>query len=375
MLAILLAGFLQGCSNVSYYAQAIGGHIEVMRAARPINDVMRDPASDPLLRKKLAEVQAMREFASRELGLPDNDSYRTYADLGRPFVVWNVFAAPELSLEPKRWCLLVVGCVNYRGYYARQDAERFAAELRLEGYDTFVLGVAAYSTLGYLNDPVLNTFLRFGTPEVARTVFHELAHQIIFVEGDTLFNESFATAVENEGMRRWLASYATPEQCAAFEAQRSRKAAFAGLIRDYRKKALALYKATESADDKRRAKVELLDALRREYSSLKASWGGFAGYDKFFDEDLNNAKLVSISLYTELVPAFGVLLDNEGRNLPRFYQRVARLAALDKDARRAELARVLLNAANATDQSNSGATPFNCHRVTLTASTTKENAT
>jgi predicted aminopeptidase len=366
MLIILLVGSLPGCSNIDYYAQAISGHIDVIRAARPVSDVMRDPASDPLLRKKLEEVQAMREFASRELSLPDNNSYRSYADLGRPFVVWNVFATPEFSLEPKRWCLLVVGCVNYRGYYDRQDAERLAAELRQEGYDTFVGGVAAYSTLGYFNDPVLNTFLRFGTPEVARTVFHELAHQILFVKDDSFFNESFATAVENEGMRRWLARHATPEQCVAFEVQKKRKAAFVGLIRDYRKKALALYKdahlAAELTDQQRHAKAELLDALRREHANLKASWGGYAGYDKFFGEDLNNAKLVSISLYTELVPAFEVLLDNENRDLPRFYQRVVTLAALDKEARRGALAQLLLTVSSDTSQRKSSTASLNCDR-------------
>jgi len=338
---LLLAVLLTGCSNLGYYMQAMGGHFEVMRAAQPISELVRDPASDPQLRKNLEEVQAIREFASRELALPDNNSYRSYVDVGRPYVVWNVFAAPEFSLEPKRWCMLMVGCVNYRGYYDRKDAESLAAELRQEGYDTHVGGVPAYSTLGYFDDPVLSTFLRHGTPEVARIVFHELAHQLVFVADDSAFNESFATAVENEGMRRWLAGRAALDQRPAFEAQRQRKAAFAMLMRDYRKQLHALYQTADSADRQRQAKAGLLGMLRRDYAELKASWGGYAGYDKFFAEDLNNARLASLSLYSELVPAFEALLDQEDRDLSRFYQRVRSLAALDKAARRGVLAQLL----------------------------------
>lgn len=350
-LLLALLALLAGCSSIGYYVQAVGGHFDVMRAARPISEVVSSPVSDSQLRKKLEEVQLIREFASRELGLPNNNSYRSYADIGRPFVVWNVFAAPEFSLEPKRWCVLVAGCVNYRGYYDKQEAERLAAELRAQGYDTFVGGVRAYSTLGYFDDPVLNTFLHLGTPEVARTVFHELAHQLIFVQDDSPFNESFATTVENEGVRRWLAVHAAPEQYAAFALQQKRKANFAELIRHYRKKVAALYKAAAqgAVADKRRAKDELFDALRRDYAAMKGGWGGYAGYDRFFAEDLNNAKLVSLSLYSELVPAFEILLDIEHRDLARFYQRVAALAALDKDARRGAMVRLLPGADGAHD--------------------------
>lgn len=338
VLPLLLTLFLAGCGNLGYYTQAVGGHLDVMRAAQPIDDVIGDPASDPALRKKLQDVQAIREFASRELGLPDNNSYRSYADVGRPYVVWNVFAAPEFSLTAKRWCLLLVGCVNYRGYYDRQDAERLAAELRAEGYDTFVGGVPAYSTLGFFDDPVLNTFLRLGTQEVARTLFHELAHQRIFVRGDSPFNESFATAVENEGMRRWLTKRGLPEQRADFETRQARHAAFAGLMRNYRKKFSALYGTDRSGDRQREAKAGLLAALRRDYADLKSGWGAYAGYDRFFGEDLNNAKLVSLSLYSELVPAFEALLATLNHDLPLFYESVEDLAALDREARRSALA-------------------------------------
>jgi predicted aminopeptidase len=351
ILAFLAAGLLTGCGNLGYYAQAVGGHADVMRATQPIRELLGDPATDAVLRKKLEEVQAIRDFASRELGLPDNDSYRSYADVGRPYVVWNVFAAPEFSLVPKPWCLLMVGCVNYRGYYDKRAAEGLAAELRQQGYDTYIGGVPAYSTLGYFNDPVLSTFLRLGPAEVARIVFHELAHQVVYAPDDSVFNESFATAVENEGLRRWLASHASTGQGAAFEAQQARKAAFAGLIRDYRGRLQARYEAGGSAEQLRRDKAGLFDALRHDYAELKQGWSNSAGYDKIIGDDLNNAKLVSLSLYSELVPAFEAILEEEHHDLRRYYQRAATLAMLDKETRRAELGRIMAAASGSRQAS------------------------
>jgi len=340
-LPLLLAAMLTGCSHLGYYAQAVSGHLEIMRAATPISDLIGNPAGDPRLQQQLAEVRAIRDFASRELGLPDNNSYRAYADLGRPYVVWNVFAAPEFSLHARRWCLLVVGCVSYRGYYDRRDAEQLAAELRQQGYEIFVGGVPAYSTLGYFDDPVLNTFLRFGPLEVARTVFHELAHQVVFVQGDTRFNESFATAVENEGLRRWLARHATPEQRAAFAVQRARKAAFMALLRDYGKRFEALYESPHSISELRVAKAGLLATLRRDYTGLKVVWGGYSGYDAFLGDDPNNATFASLSLYSELVPAFEVLLARQNHDLPQFYRQVSSLAALGDEVRQDRLNELL----------------------------------
>ena len=338
--AALLSVLLAGCSHVAYYAQAISGHLDVMRASRPIADVMVDPASDATLREQLEQVQAIRDFASRELALPENHSYRTYADLERPYVVWNVFAAPELSLDPLRWCLLMVGCVSYHGYYDRLDAERFAAELRQQGYETFIGGVPAYSTLGHFADPVLNTFLRLGTLEVARTVFHELAHQLVFVPGDTQFNESFATAVENEGMRRWMMVRASPEQRSVFATQRARQAALARLMHAYHKEFAALYASDRTADQQRVAKVRLFSALRGDYADLKASWGGYAGYDTVFDDQLNNARLVALALYSELVPAFEALFERSHQDWRAFYDAVRQLAEMPKAQRTRELKRI-----------------------------------
>ncbi len=337
LLVIVFALLLGGCASAGYYAQAVGGHLRVMNAARPIEEILQDPAADPGLKKRLEHVRAVRGFASRELALPDNGSYRSYADLRRPFAVWNVFAAPEFSVEPEKWCMAFVGCVGYRGYYNRDEAERHAGELRGSGFDTFVAGIPAYSTLGYFDDPVLNTFLRLGDTEVARLIFHELAHQVVFVEGDTEFNESFATTVEKEGLRRWFAGNANPEQQRAFAAQQQRRAQFEQLVEDYRGRLRALYAAQQSAAEMRRAKAEIFAEMQQAYAAMKEGWDGDARYDKWFEQGLNNAKIASVGLYTRLVPAFEALLEQEGRDLPRFYRRVAGLARLPGAKRLAAL--------------------------------------
>ncbi|MDH4285596.1 MAG: aminopeptidase [Gallionellaceae bacterium] len=328
---------LSGCTAVGYYGQAVSGHMKIMHAARPIQELQQDPATDPALKEKFSHVIAIRDFASRELALPDNGSYRSYADLGRPFVVWNVFAAPEFSVEPEKWCMAVVGCVNYRGYFDRAEAERYAAELKNAGLETHVGGVAAYSTLGYFDDPVLNTFLRLGNIEAARIIFHELAHQLLFVKGDTVFNESFATAVEQEGMQRWFARNSQHEQHKTYLAQQKRKDQFVQLVESYRSKLRALYASGKPQDEMRRAKAETLADMKRAYAVLKQSWDWDSRYDKWFEQDLNNAKIASQALYTQLLPAFEALLEQEGRDLPRFYRRVQTLAKQTKEERLAAL--------------------------------------
>lgn len=325
-----------GCTNIAYYAQAVEGQLRLMAATRPIPELVSDATTDPGLRQQLIRTSAIREFASRELALPNNGSYRSYADLERPYVVWNVFAAPEFSVEPQQWCLMFVGCINYRGYYDKNDADRYATELKQTGADIYVRGVPAYSTLGYFSDPVLNTFLRFGEQEVARLIFHELAHQVVYVQGDSTFNESFATTVENEGMRRWLAQ-SMPERLRDFEAQQARKVQFHRLVADNRDKLRALFASSMPPDAMRVAKADVIEEMKRTYANLKVSWGGYSGYDQWFNQPLNNAALGSITLYAQWVPAFQVLLEQEGGSLPRFYQRVAMLAELPKSERAAAL--------------------------------------
>jgi len=338
-LAIVLGVVLTfaGCATSEYYSQAVAGHLQVMRLAKPIPERIADPATPRALREKLERVQEMRDFATRELGLPDNGSYRSYADIGRPYVVWNVFVAPEFSVTARQSCFPVAGCVNYRGYYAQAEAERYGAEGRARGDDVYVGGVPAYSTLGWFDDPVLSTFIRYPDAELARLLFHELAHQEVYVKDDTVFNESFAVAVEREGVRRWLAQHGTPADRAAYGTLQERKQDFVALVLRYRDRLVALYREPLPDAEKRAAKARIIAEMKDDYGKLKASWGGYAGYDRFFAQDLGNAHFASIATYTQLVPAFEALLTREDSNLPRFYAEVKALASLPKAERDAKL--------------------------------------
>lgn len=329
--------FVSGCVSFEYYAQAVGGHLEVMRLAVPIEERLREADTPEPLRAKLAKVLAIREFASRELALPDNGSYRRYADIGRPFVVWNVFAAPEFSVKPVESCFIFAGCVSYRGFYSEESAQRHAASLVDKGYDVYVGGVPAYSTLGWFSDPVLSTFIRFPESEVARIVFHELAHQLVYVKGDTMFNESFAATVEEEGVRRWLEREGTPAQRAAYEDSRRRRSEFVALAIKYRAELAAFYDRPADPEERRTGKRRLFSAMQDEYRALKVSWSGFAGYDRF-TSGANNALLASVASYSELVPAFRALLAQKQDDLSGFYAAVRELASLDKPERDARLA-------------------------------------
>jgi predicted aminopeptidase len=306
----------------------------------PIEERLHDTGTPVPLREKLERVLAIREFASRELALPDNDSYRRYADLGRPFVVWNVFAAPEFSVTPVQSCFPFAGCVSYRGFYSEEGAQRHAAELAQQGDDVYVGGVSAYSTLGWFSDPVLSTFIQYPEPEVARILFHELAHQEVYIKGDTVFNESFAATVEEEGLRRWLEREGTPEQRAAYADSRRRRSEFSALVLKYRAQLSDFYARPLSTEERREGKRRLFAEMSDEYGALKTSWGGFAGFDRLLARGVNNAFLVSIASYSELVPAFRALLAQKKGDLPAFYREVRDLAKLEKaerDARLAEL--------------------------------------
>jgi predicted aminopeptidase len=335
--AACLAPLLGGCASVDYYWQSVSGQMDLWRRERPIEEVMADPASPQALKDRLARVLEIRAFASGELGLPDNASYRRYADLGRPFVVWNVFAAPEFSVQPLPSCFPFAGCVSYRGFFAREVAERHAAGLAGDGHDVYVGGVPAYSTLGWFADPVLNTFIHYPETEIARLIFHELAHQVAYVRDDTAFNESFAVAVEQEGVRRWLARSGDPARRDEFERGRRVRAEFAGLIQKYRARLDALYRTGIAPDAMRDAKRGILAELASEYRSLKAGWGGYDGYERWFAGPLNNAQLASVAVYSQWVGAFEALLARENASLPRFYLAVRELAELPKAERDAKL--------------------------------------
>ncbi|MEO6023496.1 MAG: aminopeptidase [Burkholderiales bacterium] len=322
---------LTGCSTVSFYWQAFSGQMEIINKARAIESVVLDKNTAPTLKQSLLSLLAIRQYASKELALPDNKSYRSYADLKRPYVIWNVFAADEFSTELKQWCFPIAGCVNYRGYFAQSAAESFAKQLPAS--DVYVGGVPAYSTLGYFNDPVLNTFIHYPEVELARLVFHELAHQVVYVQDDSMFNESFATAVEEAGIERWLESQAGRGLSVVWQEAQQRRASFQKLVLKYQQRLKQLYETDLSNDAKRLAKQQTLRDLRNEYEAQKRAWGGYAGYDRWFGQELNNAHLASIAIYTELVPAFRALLRRENGDFLAFYQVVKLLAKQSKQER------------------------------------------
>ena len=329
---------LAGCADLPYYWQAAGGQFELWRRSRPIAELVADQTTEADIKARLERVQAIRAFASRELGLPENASYRTYADLGRPFVVWNLFAAPELSLTPKEWCFPVAGCVTYRGYFAQAPAQTLADELQAEGFDTYVGGVPAYSTLGWFADPLPSTVIGYSELDLARLIFHELAHQVVYVPGDTRFNESFATTVEREGTRRWVQAKGTPADLDRLARSEARTAGFTQLVLDARARLEEVYAGPGDAQAKRAAKAQVRAGLRSDYARLKAGWGGAGHLDGWFAGPLNNAQIASIAVYTQRVSAFAALLRQTGGDLPRFYAEVAALARLPKPERDGRLA-------------------------------------
>jgi len=332
---------LAGCETIDYYAQAVRGQAELWQATRSIDAVVADPAASPQLKERLQNASRVREFASRELHLPDNRSYRGYADLKRPYVVWNVFATERFSVTPKQWCFPIAGCVAYKGYFSREQAEAFAEELKREGNDVHIGGVPAYSTLGFLNDPVLNTFVHYPPAELARLIFHELAHQQVYVSGDTTFNESFAVTVEREGVRRWMAHHGSSEALAGFQRAQERRAAFHVMVLDYRSRLSRLYASGGNQDEMAAGKARIFRELDEAYAALKQSWGGFSGYDQWLGSNANNASLASIAVYTRLVPAFQAMLESARGDLPKFYAEVKRVAAFPQEDREAHLNRMM----------------------------------
>lgn len=335
-LLLCLGGCTQLGSQLSYYGQAVHGQSTLMASARSIDDWLADPSLAMPLRGKLERIREIRQFAVSELGLPDNGSYRNYADIGRPFVLWNVVASPALELKALESCFPVAGCVAYRGYYERSDAQAYADGLRRQGYDVQIAGVPAYSTLGWFNDPVLSTFIRYPDGEVARLLFHELAHQVVYVQNDSQFNESFAVAVEEAGVERWMQISGNAATRQAYVAHEGRRQDFLDLLLRYRKLLETNYASAEPDAAKLARKAALFQDLQEDYQQLKAGWGGYTGYDRWFAEPLSNAHLVSVATYHDLVPGFRQMLRQAG-SLPAFYREVRQLAKLDQATRHRRL--------------------------------------
>jgi predicted aminopeptidase len=329
---------LSGCSTLDYYSHLAEGQLQLLQARKPISELLIAPTVDPNLKQRLALTQQARDFASAQLGLPNNRSYRLYADIQRPFVVWNMFATAEFSLTPELHCFPVAGCVAYRGFYSQGRARGAAALLKQQGLDTYLGGVEAYSTLGWFDDPILNTMLRWSDERVAAVIFHELAHQQLYVADDSAFNESFASFVEHEGLRQWRAAKGLPSSDPQGEQQREH---FIALVLASRTRLQQLYDSDLAPAQMRRGKQAEFERLRAEYRALRDSqWGGSGRYDNWINAPINNAKLLPFGLYDRWVPAFAALFEQAGSHWPRFYQHVAALGKLPKIERTQALARL-----------------------------------
>ena len=351
---LILGGLLlavvavSGCQNFNFYRQAIGGQYEILSRQEPIQKLIDDPKTSARLKERLELVKALRVFAGQDLKLPVDGHYQKYADLHRPYVVWNVEAAPEFSLQPKSWWYPLVGSLEYRGYFSQKAAEKYAATLRKKHHDVYVAGVEAYSTLGWFKDPVLNTFIHHRDAELAEILFHELGHQRVFARGDEDFNEAFATTVGQVGARRWLDKKGEVAERERYLAQLRRSDQFVHLIMKTREKLIALYgdqrteegklKATRKAqgaeaEELRRKKREVFEALQKEYARLKETWGGSNEYDEWFSQEVNNARLNSVAAYYDLLPGFEHLLELNGGDLEKFYAEAERLSKKPKKER------------------------------------------
>lgn len=333
LLASLL--LLVGCSNWDYYPQLLQGHLALLHARQPISALLAEPNSDPQLRARLQLALAARNFASAQLGLPDNQSYRLYADIQRPYVVWNLFASPQLSLAAELACFPLAGCVAYRGFYQEADARAAARQLSAQGLDTYVAGVEAYSTLGWFDDPLLSSMLKGDDQHLAALIFHELAHQRLYVSDDSRFNESFASFVEQQGLRQWLISRGEVELDPAGRAQREQ---FIALVLASRERLSELYASDLPRVAMQTAKQAEFARLRSDYQGLRErDWAGDGRYDGWINTPLNNAKLLPFGLYEQWLPAFGVLFKRAGGDWSRFYRHAEQLAALPLAARTAAL--------------------------------------
>lgn len=343
---VLAAGLacLSGCANLGYYWQSATGHLRVMQAAKPVEEWLGDSAAPQRLKDKLALSQRIREYASRQMLLPDNPSYRRYADLQRSAVVWNVVAAPEFSIKLKTWCFPFTGCVGYRGYFDEAEARAEAARVAAEGFETSVYPVPAYSTLGWMNwaggDPLLNTFINYPEGELARLIFHELAHQVVYARDDTMFNESFATAVERLGIARWLATEASEAARRDYAAYDARRMQFRALTQATRRRLEQIYKENMPAARDQQEQIAMkniaMQEFRDQYAQLRASWGGdparWRNYDLWVQR-ANNASFGAQAAYDELVPGFEGLFRELGGDWARFYDEARRLAAVPKAER------------------------------------------
>ena len=333
---LISVSLMAACQSLGYYAQSARGQFQVFNQSKPIDNWLRKKNADKKLKEKLHWIKQVREFASDELKLPKNKSYTQYADIDRNYVVWNIFAAPELSLKPQRWCYPIVGCQAYRGYFSRQPAIDYADGLKKQGFDVSVGGVRAYSTLGWLNDPVLNTFINYPDNDLAGLIFHELAHQLVYIKGDTVFNESFATLVEIKGVESWLKKNARQKELLSYRQTQNFENAVIKLILRHKKALEQMYKSHLADDVKLNQKSQIFSALKREYENLKeANETPKSSWDSWFARDLNNANMIAIGAYYDKVDDFNKLFEKVDGDFGAYYREVKKLAKLPKLKREA----------------------------------------
>ena len=339
----MISAFLCSCQSVRYYSQAVEGQCRILLKRKPISEIVEDSECPENLRAKLKSVLEIREFARTDLQLPVDNHYLTYVDLERPFVLWNVFAAPEFSLEPKTWCYPVAGCSAYRGYFSENDARRYADSMEKQGYDVYVGGVTAYSTLGWFDDPLLSTFLRYPMDRTAALMFHELAHQMLYVPGDTEFNENFATAVEQESLRRWQQAHGSMQLYHEYVRRFQLRQQFVALVMHCRQRLEKLYGSDRAQSEKRVGKAAVFLELREEFNLLKSRQNEFSVYDTWINQPLNNAKIGSMAAYNDFLPAFQRILSQNGGNLDRFYEACRQISQRNKEERHRILNSYMLN--------------------------------
>lgn len=341
LLLLALAATLSGCIGPGYYAQSLKGHLEIMAARQSVAKLIEAPSTPSTLRAEMQSASAIRQFASDELDLPDNASYRSYVDIKRDYVTVAVFAAPEFSLAPRLWCFPVFGCVPYRGYFNVEPAMKTARGLKDEGLDVHISGITAYSTLGWTSDPLLSTMFGADKTHLASLVFHELAHQRVYINDDTAFNEAFAATVETTGVEKWLRAAGDKAGLAAYRAELRRNEQFITLVARTKAELARIYAKPGSTEHKRTAKAAAIERLRSRYRQLRdTGWGGYSGYDRWIESPINNAKLAAMSVYNDLVPGFVRLFELCSGDYPRFYASVERLGRLGKGERRQALGAV-----------------------------------
>ena len=340
-LILCITVLLQGCSSLGYYWEKIQGHVEIINKEQPVQDVIDSPETSSILRERLVNTQAARNFASEVLKLPDNDSYRNYVDIGRDYVVWTVVATQPYSIKPKEWCFMVVGCLSYRGYFSKKSAEEFAEELKKQNMDVYVSGIKAYSTLGWFDDPLLSTMLYQSEAYRVGIIFHELAHQKLYIENDTASNEAFASTVELEGVKAWFSQANKKHEYKKYLISKQRDADFKKILKQTRGQLNTLYTSGLPTGAIQKEKENIFAQMQDSYNNFKRRWNDYKGYDKWMAKKLNNAHLALVATYNDRIPAFQKIFKDSDNDYVLFYKKVEALMSLEKQERNLEFDKML----------------------------------